>query len=125
LRWVGDAVVEDDDGAGGEREARAKSRSLTPFAKCASGFGMTAKELAVVVDQLGNASVWEGTGLVAAADGFDDDADERVGGGVGEKDEIDTERVTVSERYRARQTGEGPRNCFGGYLGWGYRGDVE
>jgi hypothetical protein len=27
---------------GGEREARAKSRSLTPFAKCASGFGMTA-----------------------------------------------------------------------------------
>jgi len=62
-----------------------------------------------VVGPLGNASVWKGTGLVAAADGFDDEADERVGGGVGEEDEIETERVTVSEGYRAGQTGEGPR----------------
>jgi phosphohistidine phosphatase SixA len=49
-----------------------------------------------------------------APDGFHEHTDERIRGGVGEKDEIETERVTVSERYRARQTGEGPRNRFGG-----------
>ena len=44
LRWVGDAVVEDEEGGGRgegrdyEGEAWAKSRSLTPLAKCASGF---------------------------------------------------------------------------------------
>jgi hypothetical protein len=59
------------------------------------------------------------------ADGFDDHTDERIRGSVGKKDEIETERVTVSKRYRARQAGESPRNCFGGYLNWGYRVDVE
>lgn len=78
-----------------------------------------------MVGRLSRVSVWKGTGLVVAADGFHDYADERVRGSVGEKDEIETERVTVSEGYRARQTGEGPRNRFGGYLNWGYRGDVE
>jgi hypothetical protein len=69
-------------------------------------------------------SVRKGTGLVTA-DGFHDDTDERIRGSVGEKDEIETERVTVSERYRASQTGECPRERFGGYLNWGYRVDVE
>lgn len=58
-------------------------------------------------------------------DGFHEHTDERIRGRVREKDEIEAERVTVSERNRARQTGESPRNRFGGYLGWGYCGDVE
>jgi len=39
LGWVGDAAVEDDDGAGGEKEdeERAKSRSLTPLANARAG----------------------------------------------------------------------------------------
>jgi hypothetical protein len=47
-------------------------------------------------------------------DGFHDYTDERIRGSVRKKDEIETKRVTVSERYRARQTGEGPHKRFGG-----------
>jgi len=60
-----------------------------------------------------------------ATDGFDERADERIGGSVHSKDEIDAERVTVRKRYRASQTGEGPRDGVGGYLNWGDRVDVE
>jgi hypothetical protein len=49
-----------------------------------------------------------------APDGFHGYADEGICGSVGKKDEIETERVTVSKRYRAGQAGEGPRNGFGG-----------
>ena len=40
--------------------------------------------------------------MVVAADGFHDEADDGIRGSVGKKDEIDTERVAVGERYRAR-----------------------
>ncbi len=66
-----------------------------------------------------------GTGLVVAPDGFHDHTDEGICGSVGKKDEIETERVTVSKRYRAGQAGESPRKRFGGYLNWGDCVDVE
>jgi hypothetical protein len=37
-----------------------------------------------------------------APDDFYEHTDERIGGSIRKKDEIDTERVTVSKRYRAR-----------------------
>jgi hypothetical protein len=48
-----------------------------------------------------------------APDGFRDYPDERVGGSVGKKDEIETKGVTASKRNRASQT-ESPDHCFGG-----------
>jgi hypothetical protein len=40
--------------------------------------------------------------------------DQGIRGSVGEKDEIETERVAVSEGDWARQTGESPHDRFGG-----------
>ena len=78
-----------------------------------------------MVSWFGNVSVWKGTGLVVLPDGFHYHTDECVGGGVCKKDEIDTERVAVSEGYRAGQAGESPRDRLGGYLDWGDCVDVE
>ena len=39
------------------------------------------------------------------ADGLYDYTDERISGGIREKDEIETERIAVSEGYWAGQTG--------------------
>jgi len=53
-------------------------------------------------------------GAVEPLDGFHDDTDQGIRGGVRQKDDIDAERVTVSKGYWARQTGESPRKRFGG-----------
>ena len=51
--------------------------------------------------------------MVVPPDSFRDYSDQRVGGSVGKKDEIETEGVTASKRNRASQT-ESPDHGFGG-----------